>query len=176
MQHTGLKISRPQGCAGSIPAPGTIDETRPTLMIIFDLMCDEDHPFEGWFQSAESFEEQLASGMVACPQCGSNEVRRVPSAIHLMQSVGKTEKALSEEEISSAASQMLSVYQQLVSTIIASTEDVGKEFAEEARRIHYMEAPLRSIRGEVSAEEFQSLFEEGIDVMQLPMIKKEDLN
>ena len=144
-------------------------------MIIFDLMCDEDHPFEGWFLSSESFDRQLASGLISCPQCGSCEIRRVPSAVHVAQPEITLEAAV-ETLDKQAATKMFAVYQQLVSTIIANTEDVGKEFAAEARKIHYMEAPLRSIRGEVSPEEFQSLFDEGIDVMQLPAVKKEDLN
>ena len=53
---------------------------------------------------------------------------------------------------------------------------MGKDFAQEARRIYYMETPLRSIRGEASAEEYETLREEGIEVMRLPFLKKENLN
>jgi hypothetical protein len=42
------------------------------------------------------------------------------------------------------------------------------DFAEEARRIHYVEAPERSIRGEASAEEYEALLEEGIEVFRWP--------
>jgi hypothetical protein len=44
-------------------------------------------------------------------------------------------------------------------------ENVGERFPEEARRIHYEEAPARSIRGRASAEETMALLEEGIMVM-----------
>ena len=53
--------------------------------------------------------------------------------------------------------------------IIESTEDVGDRFAEEARRIHYSEAPERAIRGSTSREEAVALREEGIEVLALPM-------
>lgn len=53
--------------------------------------------------------------------------------------------------------------------LIAETEDVGDRFAEEARRIHFKEAPARAIRGSASPEETQSLRDEGIDVITLPL-------
>ncbi|MGI4814824.1 MAG: DUF1178 family protein [Janthinobacterium lividum] len=56
-----------------------------------------------------------------------------------------------------------------VREVLAQTENVGEQFAEEARRIHYNEAPARPIRGVASLEETQSLADEGIEVMSLPM-------
>ena len=55
-------------------------------MIIFDLACQHDHRFECWFQSREDFDSQLASGLIACPHCGSLAIRRIPSAVHLASS------------------------------------------------------------------------------------------
>jgi hypothetical protein len=40
---------------------------------------------------------------------------------------------------------------------------------EEARRIHYKEAPARSIRGQASDEEHEAMVEEGIPVARLPI-------
>ena len=51
--------------------------------------------------------------------------------------------------------------------ILANTDDVGSQFAEEARKIHYGEIPERGIRGQASADETKSLIEEGIAVMPL---------
>ena len=61
--------------------------------------------------------------------------------------------------------------------VIANTENVGERFAQEARRIHYGDAPERGIRGQASAEETAELVEEGIDVMPfvLPDSLKETL-
>lgn len=58
-----------------------------------------------------------------------------------------------------------------VRQVIESTEDVGGRFAEEARRIHYGESPERGIRGQTTAQERESLLDEGIDVVPLPMPK-----
>ena len=53
--------------------------------------------------------------------------------------------------------------------VIRQTENVGDAFADEARRIHYDEAPARAIRGHATAEQVAELADEGIDVLPLSM-------
>lgn len=143
-------------------------------MIIFDLTCDLGHTFEGWFQSQDNYEDQLEKGLVSCPHCGSNDIRRIPSAVHVprksatSQNVEHSEKASQEE--------MLALLSKVISAVISNTEDVGSHFSEEARRIHYRESPTRAIRGEATFEEFENLRDEGIDVLMLPSLKKEEVH
>jgi len=144
-------------------------------MIIFDLCCKQEHPFEGWFQSLDNYDRQLERGLISCPYCGSSEIRRVPSAVHLTKPANPP-VPIDPLPAISAQTGSLAAYQQLISAIAKNCEDVGKDFAQEARRIYYMETPLRSIRGEASVEDYESLREEGIEVMRLPILKKEDLN
>ena len=63
---------------------------------------------------------------------------------------------------------MRSMMLQIARHIAANSEDVGERFPEEARRIHYDEAPKRSIRGMASKEEAADLKDEGIEVMPVP--------
>ena len=49
-----------------------------------------------------------------------------------------------------------------------NSENVGRKFPEEARKIHYGESEERPIYGEASLEEAADLVEEGIDVAPLP--------
>ncbi|MFX8246747.1 DUF1178 family protein, partial [Acinetobacter baumannii] len=56
-----------------------------------------------------------------------------------------------------------------VRKLMANTEDVGPRFAEEARRIHYGEAPQRGIRGQATPEEREALSDEGIDTVAIPV-------
>ena len=53
-------------------------------MIVFNLGCDKDHRFEGWFASAEAFDQQRERGQVNCPVCGSATVSRLPSAPYVV--------------------------------------------------------------------------------------------
>ncbi len=152
-------------------------------MIIYDLSCDNDHKFEGWFRSVDDFKRQLEGHQIVCPQCDSDAIRRIPSAVAISSSAGnQSEAAVSSasESVSTAlmpvGTQAMALYRQLVQTIIAGSEDVGHSFAEEARKIHYNEAPERAIRGHASADECDALRDEGIQILNLPAVREEDLN
>jgi hypothetical protein len=75
-----------------------------------------------------------------------------------------------------AGTQVMALYRQLAQAMAASCEDVGTSFAEEARKIHYNEAPERAIRGEATEDECEELRDEGIPILRMPAIKEEDLN
>lgn len=147
-------------------------------MIIYDLACDNGHRFEGWFRSPKDFDAQLSAQLVSCPQCDSKVVRRIPSAVAIAaaheparpQGEGQASHALAGAHLSNNP-EIQSIYRQLVKAIVANTEDVGASFAEEARKIHYQEAPERAIRGQATADEFEALKDEGIDILPLPRLK-----
>ncbi len=65
--------------------------------------------------------------------------------------------------------QMQAAFMHMVRHVMAHTEDVGTQFAEEARKIHYGERQERNIRGQATREETEALLEEGIDVLPLPL-------
>jgi len=44
-------------------------------VIILDLRCAQDHRFEAWFASAESYESQRAQQLVSCPICADGKVQ-----------------------------------------------------------------------------------------------------
>ncbi|QGZ61056.1 DUF1178 family protein [Paraburkholderia acidisoli] len=133
-------------------------------MKVLDLQCPDGHRFEGWFASADDFESQLSRKLVECPMCGATEVSRLPSAPRLNLSGASEPKPVSRE-----AQQWQAHALRAIREVLEKTENVGDRFAEEARRMHYNEAPSRNIRGVASAEDARALVEEGIDVMPLPV-------
>ena len=143
-------------------------------MIIFDLACKQEHAFEGWFQSPSAYDSQVAKRLISCPQCGSNEIRRIPSALHIARP--SPDSVANGETLPVAKMSALAAFQQMVSSIVSNCEDVGNDFAQEARKMHYLETPLRSIRGTASDADYEGLREEGIEVLRLPIVKKEELN
>jgi len=137
-------------------------------MKVLDLRCAHDHRFEGWFASEEDAQDQIARDLVQCPVCGDRAVSRLPSAPRLNLSGAAAQAQGSGEQSPPAQKAALqALYLKAVRQVMAQTEDVGERFAEEARRMHYEEAPERGIRGSASAEEVQALAEEGIDTFQL---------
>jgi hypothetical protein len=135
-------------------------------MKVFDLGCDNEHSFEGWFASAEDFDRQQQAKLVECPVCGSHAVRKLLSAPRLNLGAEAPAEKLPVAQANDASMQAMLL--QMARHIQANSEDVGEKFPEEARRIHYEEAPKRSIRGLASRDEAASLAEEGIEVMPLP--------
>ena len=149
-------------------------------MKVLDLQCPHGHRFEGWFASVDDFESQLSRKLVECPICAATEVSRLPSAPRLNLS-GATSAPNDAARRASAAQgqasgaavpermrEMEAQAMRALREVIGKTENVGERFAEEARRIHYNEAPARSIRGVATPEDARSLVEEGIDVLPLP--------
>jgi len=137
-------------------------------MKVLDLRCAHDHRFEGWFASEEDAQSQLSRDLVQCPVCGDHAVTRLPSAPRLNLS-GSAQKPAAGEAVhpTSAPVTLQALYLKAVKQVLAQTEDVGERFAEEARRMHYDEAPERGIRGSATPEEVQALAEEGIETFPL---------
>jgi hypothetical protein len=150
-------------------------------MIIFDLACTRGHRFEGWFASGEVFERQQAAEQVRCPVCDDAEVSRLPSAHVAVSKGGQVSAPAPAPATPPPAAPGPDVTAGLPAEVVArlreivrGTENVGPRFPEEARRIHYNEAPARAIRGQASPEEASSLREEGIDFAPLPPFLTED--
>ncbi len=147
-------------------------------MIVFELICDHHHRFEGWFASSEGFDTQREDGLLSCPSCGSNSVdklltAKIGHAVESRQIQVEAHKAPTLANMSGFAGLNLS---DLIDHVLLNTEDVGPEFASEARRIHADEAPSRGIRGQATREETEQLLDEGIKVYSLPVPPKSGWN
>ena len=166
-------------------------------MIKYQLICDKSHEFEGWFGDSAAFESQQESGLLTCPVCGSADVRRALMAPNLASP--KTRKTdLAEQQPSaqpepqpqpqapkqaSAAlppaaarkmQELMSEMRALQTKIREECRDVGNDFAEEARKIHYGEVEPEGIYGQATAEEREALDEEGIEIMDMPWLPKDN--
>jgi hypothetical protein len=138
-------------------------------MKVLNLQCAHQHGFEGWFASEDDFQEQLGRGLVECPLCGDTGVLKLLSAPRL--NLGAAKEAPRHEVMAAPDATLQAAWLKMVRHVMANTEDVGASFAEEARRIHYGESEERGIRGQASPEETQTLIEEGIGVLPLPIPK-----
>jgi len=147
-------------------------------MKVLNLQCRHGHAFEGWFASHEDFESQQEQGLLSCPVCNEAEVSKMPSAprLNLGQSapaggaaVPAAASAPVQDVAQLAPQQLQAAWMKMVRHVMAHTEDVGPQFAEEARKIHHGEAENRHIRGQASREETQALLDEGIDILPLPV-------
>jgi hypothetical protein len=132
-------------------------------MIRYALRCENAHSFESWFGSSADFDRLQAGGLVACAVCGSSAVVK-----ELMAPSVATAAAAAERPLSAPASPAEQALTELRRKIEAESEDVGREFAREARRIHDGDAPARPIIGEARPAEAKALLDDGIAVAPLP--------
>lgn len=140
----------------------------------FDFLCENGHRFEGSFASVKECERQLKAGLVRCPLCDTDQVRKVPSATHLAA------KSTATQELSEADRARLQEVREKLMTAIRKAaekaEDVGDNFAQEARRIQRGQAPARAVKGTCSSQQARELLEEGITVLPVPESSGKTLN
>ena len=140
-------------------------------MIVFELICPDRHRFEGWFASSEDFESQKSRGLLSCPVCSGSSIQKLLTA-----KIGKPEAKPAGEKAdpTPALAAVPGNPSELIDYVLLNTENVGENFAAEARRIHHKEVAQRNIRGLATGEETRELLEEGIAVMPLPVPPRKD--
>ena len=143
-------------------------------VIVYNLACANEHRFEGWFSSAEDFDRQTGSKLLSCPLCGNGKIARLPHATYVSTGAAEPPAATAAAQPAKGVPHQYAnlgaeLMAKLIEKVIESTEDVGRAFPEEARRIHYREAPERHIRGSASNKEVEALRDEGIEVVALPV-------
>ena len=155
-------------------------------MKVLDLHCQNDHAFEGWFGSEQDFQNQLQRGLLTCPLCGDAQVSKALSAPRINLGARETPAMASPQPDGAASSEVSEPAQVSMPTAAsvlqwarqaaAQAEDVGSQFADEARRIHRGDAPERAIKGQASADQTLQLLEEGVPVLPLPQAATETLH
>ena len=163
-------------------------------MIKYAVQCQKGHGFEAWFQNSDACEKQIKRGMVACPDCGSIKVSKslmapnVSARTRKKGMAGPVARSETARAVATATAtqkvatptvampaELVEMMRKIRREVVAKAENVGKNFAEEARKIHYEEAPERGIYGEASLDDVQALHDEGISVLPLPVLP-EDAN
>ena len=156
-------------------------------MIKYQLICDQNHEFEGWFQGSAAYDEQSANGLLRCPLCDSVQVKRAlmtpnlaspkqrestaPSADSQAGHASTSDRAqVMQAEQVQAYGAALAELRQLRQKIVTDCRDVGDNFAEEARKIHYGESQAEGIYGQATHEERESLKDEGIEIFDMPWV------
>ena len=69
--------------------------------------------------------------------------------------------------------ELLGKMKELRDHIKANADNVGEQFPEQARKMHYGEIEHRPIYGDASPTEAKALIEEGVEVMPLPMLPED---
>jgi hypothetical protein len=170
-------------------------------MIRYSLLCEKGHDFESWFPSSAAYDKQVKRKLVTCPACGSAKVEKAIMAPRLKRTdkgagsganLGPSapieatlpEPAAAPDAPAAAADtpvammspqeqELRSKLKELREHLTKNADYVGKQFPEEARKMHYGEIEHRSIYGEASPDDAKELHDEGIEFHPLPTLPDE---
>ena len=158
-------------------------------MIRYTLNCENGHAFDAWFSGSADFDKQHAAGLVTCAICGSGAVEKAIMApavagTKAQMAIDDTAPADADGETAgdvpapvAAAPSMpepvVKALRELRKQVESNADYVGRDFPEEARKIHYGETDPRGIYGEASRDETEALKDEGIEVHPLPVLPED---
>ncbi len=144
-------------------------------MIVFDLQCERSkHVFEIWFGSSASYEDQRERGLIECPFCGDNDVKK---AVMSPRIGGKSNQqsdrspALLVTDDSATHARLNAAMTALAKAQTAALETstwVGTNFDHQARAMDAGEIPTASIHGQATVAQAKALVDDGIAVLPLP--------
>lgn len=145
-------------------------------MIRYDLVCDKGHEFDGWFRDSDTYDKQAKRGLVSCTHCGTSKIQKQIMAPGIPSKSNKKSDApvrMTAGPVDPRAAVMMQMMRDYRKHIEANAENVGNNFAEEARKIHYKETEERGIYGSTTRDDAAALIEEGIEIHPVPVLPED---
>ena len=150
-------------------------------MILYQLQCEKEHRFEAWFRDSQAYDKQSKRKLLACPKCGSAKITKTLMAPRIGKSGGDNQPKSathaptgSSFKLSPEAVELKRKLKEIQSHISKECDYVGRNFAEEARKIHYGEVTPHGIYGEATSEDAKELVDEGIEFSSVPWVPEEN--
>ena len=141
-------------------------------MIRYDLICSKGHEFDGWFSDSAAYDKQVKRGLISCTHCGVNKIEKQIMAPGI-PTKGNRKQAMTTGPVDPRAAAMMQMMRDYRKHVTDNSENVGDQFADEARKIHFKEVEERPIYGNATADDAKALIEEGIDVHPIPRLPED---
>tara|TARA_B100000963_G_scaffold341763_1_gene341838 strand:+ start:1279 stop:1701 length:423 start_codon:yes stop_codon:yes gene_type:complete len=140
-------------------------------MIKYNLKCHNDHEFESWFSNSSEFEKLKNKDMLECIYCNSKKIQKSIMAPMISSSNIKKDKIdLINKDFKNEKDNLL----ELRKYIEKNFDYVGKDFSKKVREVYYDKNKKKAIYGTTTPEEREELSEEGIDLLSIPWINKDN--
>ena len=140
-------------------------------MIKYNLKCANNHEFESWFADSKEFEKLNDKRLLECIYCSSKKIKKSIMAPRI-SGVKSTEDNLNflNQKMSLEKNKLI----RLRNYVEKNFEYVGNNFSEKVREVYYDKKSKKSIYGSATSEERKELEEEGIDLMSIPWVSKDN--
>ena len=140
-------------------------------MIKYNLKCHNNHEFESWFSDSNEFEKLNKKKLLECIFCNSKKISK--SIMSPMISVTNDNKDKLEKDNNILKIEKNSLLQ-IRQYIEKNFEYVGADFGKKVREIYYDRNSKKRIYGTTTPEEREELSEEGIDLISIPWVNKDN--
>ena len=137
-------------------------------MIKYNLKCKNKHEFESWFSNSNEFERLKAKNLLECIYCSSKDINKSIMSPRVLSSNNKNNQI--KDDIKKFKMDLVS----LRNFVEKNFEYVGKDFSKKIREVYYDKNNAKNIYGSTTKEERDELKEEGIELVSIPWIEKDN--
>ena len=140
-------------------------------MIKYNLKCHNDHEFESWFSDSKEFDNLKKKKLLDCIFCSSKKINKsiMDPMISNMKKKAKEGK-IPYENLQNEKNKLL----KLREFVEKNFEYVDKNFSTKVREVYYDKKSKKTIYGTTTKEERKELEEEGIDLLSIPWVNKDN--
>ena len=135
-------------------------------MIKYNLICECGKTFESWFSSSNEYDVLRKRKLINCIYCNHASIKKSVMSPNLFS---KSNKIITKTKLQKKIKKELLNFRRYIEK---NCKNVGNNFSQEARKIHYDKKTSKGIYGKASTEETNELIEEGIDVATIPWVNK----
>ena len=140
-------------------------------MIKYNLKCHNDHEFESWFSNSKEFEKLNKKRLLECIFCSSKKINKSIMAPTILNSKEKDKQnEIINRDFKDEKNKLLNLRRYIEKNF----DYVGKDFSKKVREVYYDKKSKRNIYGTTTPEERKELYEEGIDILSIAWIGKDN--
>ena len=139
-------------------------------MIKYNLICDKNHEFESWFSDSKEFENLNKKKLLECIFCTSKKISKSIMA-PMVSGTNKDNDLMKENRFLKNEKKKLIEIRKYIEN---NFENVGDNFSKKVREIYYDKKNNKTIYGTTTQKEREELSDEGIDLLSIPWVDKEN--
>ena len=141
-------------------------------MIKYNLKCENGHEFESWFSNSDEFDKLNKKNLLDCIYCSSKKINKSIMAPMISNFKNKKDQKIEtiEKDLRDEKKELLN----LRKFIEKNFDYVGKDFSKKVREVYYDKKSKKAIYGTTTPEEREELTEEGIDLLSIPWVNKDN--
>ena len=141
-------------------------------MIKYNLKCHNEHEFESWFSNSKEFDKLNKKNLLDCIYCSSKKISKSIMSPMISNSKNKSDQQMdiTDNTVKNEKQNLL----ELRKFIEKNFDYVGKDFSKRVREVYYDKKNNKAIYGTATFKEREELAEEGIDLLSIPWVNKDN--